>query len=68
MTHATKRGSITPDCSYDGECYDSGCGYACASVREGDMVSTCEARPEIEASLTNHYCGCVEGFCNWFSQ
>jgi hypothetical protein len=59
-------------CTYDGECFDSGCGYQCLSVHHrtaGKQVSfTCEANERIGYALRDAYCGCVAGNCAWFGQ
>jgi hypothetical protein len=56
-------------CSHDGECIASGCGYACISLTvAGNVGFTCEGHPELEDALADHFCGCVDGLCRWFSQ
>lgn len=72
----TKRIPLAPqpsqagdECSHDGECADSGCGYHCGSLRSReDQVFTCEHRPDVEKRLEAAYCGCIHGYCQWFEQ
>jgi hypothetical protein len=56
-------------CSHDGECFNSGCGYSCLSVRNGHHVwFDCIDSPSADARLRHDFCGCVEGNCRWFRQ
>lgn len=51
-------------CEYDGECVLAGCGNHCAHWSQPAFVTTCEVRAEI----WDHFCGCFEQRCQWFSQ
>jgi hypothetical protein len=56
-------------CAHDGECRDSGCGYACLSTRDRQFLEfACIALPAEDRRLRDHYCGCVDGTCSWFTQ
>jgi hypothetical protein len=60
-----------PNCSHDGECIDSGCGYGCLSVRareDPSIAALCLRDPKSDAALADAFCGCVEGSCRWFTQ
>jgi hypothetical protein len=59
----------TVACTHDGECPDSGCGYACLSTRDRHTLwFDCVALPHEAALLRDHFCGCIAGFCRWFRQ
>lgn len=70
--HAAGGGDPDPRkgaCAHDGECYDSGCGYACLSTRDEQHIwFACVAFPDIAASLRGQFCGCVNSRCSWFAQ
>jgi hypothetical protein len=56
-------------CAHDGECYDSGCGYSCLSTRDTQLSwSDCIGVRDMDRRLRDHYCGCVESACVWFTQ
>ena len=62
-------GVETGACTHDGECFHSGCGYACLSTRDPHPFGyECIGLPYVERVLRDHYCGCVEGTCLWFTQ
>jgi len=51
-------------CRHDGECVQTGCGNGCAPWRSESGPGICVHYKK----LTEAYCGCVAGFCNWFTQ
>jgi hypothetical protein len=56
-------------CAQDGECFNSGCGYACLSTRDRHTLwLDCVAFPDEARRLRDHYCGCIDGSCRWFTQ
>jgi len=59
----------TGACAHDGECFNSGCGYSCLSTRDPHPFwFDCLGLPESERLLRDHYCGCVDRICSWFTQ
>jgi hypothetical protein len=55
------------NCRWDGECVNSGCGYACEPVSEAGRVFTCEGHRDLDELLDGALCGCVSGACQWFN-
>jgi len=53
-------------CSSDEECVKGGCsGEVCQSVREGEMITTCEWRDCYDSKKYGYGCRCVAGECQW---
>lgn len=51
-------------CTHDGDCVRGGCGNHCVPWSQPRFTATCEVRAEI----WDHYCGCLEQRCQWFTQ
>jgi len=51
-------------CKHDGDCVLAGCGNGCTAWSSEDSPGICVHYKK----LTEAYCGCVAGFCSWFTQ
>lgn len=57
-------GAESAACAHDGDCVRGGCGNHCLHWSQPRFTGTCEVRAEI----WDHYCGCLEHRCQWFTQ
>jgi hypothetical protein len=56
---------IQPVCRHDGECVIDGCGDVCAQYADAPTVTNCSNPKPLRRDLL---CGCVEGYCTFFTQ
>jgi hypothetical protein len=54
----------TDRCKQDGDCVLGGCGNDCVGWKGPSEAGVCVHYKK----LTEAYCGCVTGFCGWFTQ
>ena len=50
-------------CQHDGDCVVAGCGNSCVGWKHDVGAGVCLAHAELEEA----YCGCLSGFCGWFT-